>query len=38
VAQGGGAPLGDRAATIIVEAFGAVRSAIADIMETGGVL
>jgi alanyl-tRNA synthetase len=38
VAQGGGAPLGDRAATVIVESFSVVRSAIADIMETGGVL
>jgi alanyl-tRNA synthetase len=38
VAQGGGAPLGDRAAETIAECFRVVRSAIADILETSGVL
>jgi alanyl-tRNA synthetase len=38
VAQGGGAPLGERAAQTIAESFRVVASAIKDIMETGGVL
>jgi alanyl-tRNA synthetase len=38
VAQGGGAPLGERAAQTIAESFRVVTSAIKDIMETGGVL
>ena len=38
VAQGGGTPLGDRGAETIAESFRVVRSAIADIMETSGVL
>jgi alanyl-tRNA synthetase len=38
VAQGGGAPLGDDAATKIAESFRVVASAIKDIMGGGGVL
>ena len=37
VAQGGGAPLGDRAAQAIQGSFDAVRAAIADIMGSGSV-
>jgi alanyl-tRNA synthetase len=37
VAQGGGAPLGDGAARAIEASFGAVGSAIRDIMEPGSV-
>ena len=37
VAQGGGAPLGDGAAQAIAASFGAVSSAIRDIMEPGSV-
>jgi alanyl-tRNA synthetase len=37
VAQGGGAPLGDRAAQAIESSFGAVRAAIADIVGSGSV-
>ncbi len=37
VAQGGGAPLGDGAAQAIEASFGAVRTAIADIMGSGSV-
>jgi alanyl-tRNA synthetase len=38
VAQGGGAPLGDQAGHRIAESFGAVASAIRDIVGRGGVL
>ena len=38
VAQGGGAPLGDRGAATITESFRAVGQAIRDIMADGGVL
>jgi alanyl-tRNA synthetase len=37
VAQGGGAPLGDRADQAISEAFGAVRALIQDILDAGAV-
>jgi alanyl-tRNA synthetase len=38
VAQGGGAPLGDQAASTIAESFRVVASAIRDILVTGSVL
>ena len=37
IAQGGGAPLGERAPQVMEESFGAVRTAIWDIMASGGV-
>jgi alanyl-tRNA synthetase len=37
VAQGGGAPLGDRASAAIEEAFSAVRTVVRDIAGHGGV-
>jgi alanyl-tRNA synthetase len=37
IAQGGGAPLGERGAQLMEESFGAVRTAIWDIMGGGGV-
>ena len=37
VAQGGGAPLGDRASAAIEEAFSVVRAVITDIAGHGGV-
>jgi alanyl-tRNA synthetase len=37
IAQGGGAPLGDRAATAIDEAFNAVETVVRDIAGAGGV-
>src|SRR5499427_6780088 len=37
VAQGGGAPLGDRAPAAIDEAFGAVRAVVRDTVGPGGV-
>jgi alanyl-tRNA synthetase len=37
VAQGGGAPLGDRASAAIEEAFDAVRAVVRDMVGSGGV-
>ena len=37
VAQGGGAPLGDRAGMAVDEAFGAVRAVVRDMVGPGGV-
>jgi alanyl-tRNA synthetase len=37
VAQGGGAPLGDRSAAAIDEAFGAVRAVVRDTLGSGGL-
>jgi alanyl-tRNA synthetase len=37
VAQGGGAPLGDHADSVINESFSAVRALIADMMGAGAV-
>jgi alanyl-tRNA synthetase len=37
VAQGGGAPLGDRAGKAVDEAFGAVRAVVRDMVGPGGV-
>jgi alanyl-tRNA synthetase len=37
IAQGGGAPLGERGPQVMEESFGAVRTAIQDIMGSGGV-